>query len=132
MAKHSLQTNSRNYPDCWAKPCRDILLKPFCFVSYRCLNLYDTISFDMSCFHCCMVSCRCIVFFETCKVKSVLKLYFEAVEQLFYIPLYQFSQPFPEQMNAKQKLFFNSKFGKKVIPSLCLYSKQKSRKTTLQ
>jgi hypothetical protein len=20
---------------CWAKPCRDILLKPFCFVSYR-------------------------------------------------------------------------------------------------
>jgi hypothetical protein len=27
-------------------------LFPFCFVSYRFLNLYDTISFDMSCFHC--------------------------------------------------------------------------------
>jgi hypothetical protein len=48
--KHSLQTNSKNYPHCWAKPCRNILLKPFCFVSYRYLNLYDTISFDMSCF----------------------------------------------------------------------------------
>ena len=59
-------------------------------------------------------------FFETCKVKSVLKLYFEAVEQLFYIPLYQFSQQFPEQINAKQKLFFNSKFCKKVIPSLII------------
>ena len=72
MAKHSLQTNSKNYPDCWAKPCRDILLKPFCFVSYRYPNLYDIIAFDMSCFHCCMVYC----FFETCKVKSVLKLDF--------------------------------------------------------
>jgi hypothetical protein len=49
--KHSLQTNSKNYPDCWEKPCRDILLNPFCFVSYRFLNLYGTISFDMSCFH---------------------------------------------------------------------------------
>jgi hypothetical protein len=36
----------------WEKPCRDILLNPFCFVSYRFLNLYDTISFDMLCFHC--------------------------------------------------------------------------------
>ena len=34
------------------KTCRDILLSTFCFVSYRFLNLYDTISFDMSCFHC--------------------------------------------------------------------------------
>ena len=66
------------------------------------------------------------------KVKSVLKLYLEAFEQLFYIPLYQFSQPFPEQINAKQKLFFNYKSGEKVIPSLCLNSKQKSRKTTLE
>jgi hypothetical protein len=53
--------------------------------------------------------------FETCKVKSVLKLYFEAIEQLFYIPLYQFSQPFPEQINAKQKLFFNSKCDENSI-----------------
>ena len=77
MAKHSLQTNSKNYPDCWAKPCRDILLKPFCFVFYRYPNLYDIIAFDMSCFHCCMVYC----FFETCKVKSVLKLYFRGGSQ---------------------------------------------------
>jgi hypothetical protein len=25
------------------KPCRDILLNPFCFVSYRFLNLYNTV-----------------------------------------------------------------------------------------
>ena len=29
---------------------------------------------------------------------------------------------------AKQKLFFNYKSGEKVIPLLCLYSKQKSEK----
>ena len=35
LRNRSLQTNSKNYPDCWAKPCRtDILLKSFCFVSY--------------------------------------------------------------------------------------------------
>ena len=45
------------------KTCRDILLSTFCFVSYRFLNLYDTISFDMSCFHCSVWrSDRCIVF----------------------------------------------------------------------
>ena len=65
--KHSLQTNSKHYPDCWAKPCRDILLKPFCI--YRYLNLYDTISFDMSCFHYAVwyVSCRCTVFSKLVK-----------------------------------------------------------------
>ena len=47
------------------------------------------------------------------------------------ISFYQISQPFPEQINAKQKPFFNSKSGEKVIPSLCLYSKQKSRKKTV-
>jgi hypothetical protein len=41
---------------------------------------------------------------------------------------YPFSQPFLEKINAKQKLFFNSKSGEKVIPSFCLHSKQKSRK----
>ena len=129
MAKQSLQTNSKNYPECWEEPCRDILiLKPFCFESYWYLNLYDTISFDMSCFSLLYAVLPLYCFFETCKVNSVLKLYFEAVEKLFYIPIYQFSQPFPEQINAKQKLFFNSKLSKKVIPSLCLYSKQKSRK----
>jgi hypothetical protein len=35
-------------------------------------------------------------------------------------------------MNAKQKLCFNSKSGEKVIPLLCLYSRQKSRKNNLR
>jgi hypothetical protein len=44
-------------------------------------------------------------------VKSVflVKTLFRGIrwfEQLFYFPLYQISQPFPEQINAKQKLFF--------------------------
>jgi hypothetical protein len=52
----------------WEKPCRDILLNPFCFVSYRFLNLYDTISFDMPCFHCAVwCSDRCIVFSKLVK-----------------------------------------------------------------
>jgi hypothetical protein len=51
--KHSLQTNSKNYPDCWEKPSIIFFLKQFCFVCYKYPNLYDTIiSFDMSCFHC--------------------------------------------------------------------------------
>jgi hypothetical protein len=76
----------------------------------------------MSCFHCAV---RCpdavLCFSLTCKWKlnKVLKLYFETFEQQFYITFYQFSKPFPEQINAKQKLFFNSKSGENVIPSLC-------------
>ena len=55
--------------------------------------------------------------FETCKVKSVLKrTLFRGIRAIDYIPLYQFSQQFPEQIIAKQKLFFNSKFGKKSHP----------------
>jgi hypothetical protein len=55
--------------------------------------------------------------FETCKVKSVLiKTLFRGIRAIVYFPLYQFSQQFPEQMNAKQKLLFNSKFGKKSHP----------------
>jgi hypothetical protein len=47
--------------------------------------------------------------FETCKVKSILKLIFRGIRAIVLLPLYQFSQPFPEQINAKQKLFFNLK-----------------------
>jgi hypothetical protein len=73
------QTNSKKYPDCsMEKPCCDILLNPFCFLSYRFLNLYDTISFDMSCFHCSVWhSDNCIVFSKLVKWKVLLKLYFE-------------------------------------------------------
>ena len=62
-------------------------------------------------------------------MKSVIKTLFRTI--LFYISFYQISRPFPETIIAKQKLFFNSKSGEKVIPLLCLYSKQKSIKTTL-
>jgi hypothetical protein len=60
--------------------CLDILLNPFCFVSYRFLNLYDTISFDMLCFHCAVwCSDCCIVFSKQCKVKSVIKTLFQTM-----------------------------------------------------
>jgi hypothetical protein len=70
---------SNKYPDCsMEKPCCDILLNPFCFLSYRFLNLYDTTSFDMSCFHCSVWhSDHCIVFSKLVKWKVLLKLYFE-------------------------------------------------------
>jgi hypothetical protein len=69
----------------WEKPCRDILLNPFCFVSYRFLNLYDTIYFDMSCFHCSVWrSDRCIVFSKLVKWKVLLKLYFERYSFTFH------------------------------------------------
>jgi hypothetical protein len=71
MAKHSLQTNSKNYPNCWAKPRRDILLKPFAFVSHRYLNLYDTISFDMSYFHCCIGCPAAVLFFSKLVMRKV-------------------------------------------------------------
>jgi hypothetical protein len=77
---HFEQTNSKKHPDCWEKPCRDILYNPFYFVCYRFLNLYDTISFDMSCFHCAVwCSDRLYCIFETCKVKSVIKILFRTV-----------------------------------------------------
>ena len=58
---------------------------------------------------CCMVSCRCIgFFFETCiKSEKCIKTLFRGTRAL-----YQFSQPFPEQINAK-------------------HSNQKSRRTAL-
>jgi hypothetical protein len=59
-------------------------------------------------------------------LKLVLK-----VKSVLIRTLFRGIRAFPEQINAKQKLFFNSKSGGKVIPSLCLYSKQKSRKATL-
>jgi hypothetical protein len=69
----------------WEKPCCDILLNPFCFVSYRFLNLYDIISFDMSCFHCSVWrSDRCIVFSKLVKWKVLLKLYFERYSFTFH------------------------------------------------
>jgi hypothetical protein len=113
------------------KTCRDILLNPFCFVSYRFLNLYIGYYF----FWYVMFSLFCMAFwplycvFETCKVKSVIKTLFRTIQ--FYISFYQISQPFPEEIIAKQKQFFNSKSGEKFIPLLRLYSKQKSRKITL-
>ena len=64
-------------------------LKQFCFVSYKYLNLYDTISFDMSCFHCAVWCPDAVLYycvFETCKVKNVLKrLYFERYIVLHFI-----------------------------------------------
>ena len=63
--------------------------------------------------------------FETCKVLTLLKLYFERYS-FKNITFYQISQPFPEKDDAKQELFS----GENVIPLLCLYSEQKSRKTT--
>jgi hypothetical protein len=113
---------------------RDILFKTILFCIDKYLNLYDTISFDVVFSLCCTVAWGCIVLltycvFETCKVKSVLKLlYFERYSFTFH-----FTKFFSHFLNkfAKEKLFFNSKSSEKVIPSLCLYSKQKSRKLTL-
>jgi hypothetical protein len=65
-----------------------ILLNPFCFVSYRFPNLYDTISFDMSCFHCAVLygvltAVICIVFSKV-KWKVLLILYFECHSFTFH------------------------------------------------
>jgi hypothetical protein len=66
--------------------------------------------------------------FGTCKVKSVLKLlYFEWYSFTFHFT--KFLSHFPNKLMLNRNYFFNS--GEKVIPSLCLYSKQKSRKITL-
>jgi hypothetical protein len=51
-------------------------------------------------------------------VKSVLKLLY-------------FERSFPEQINAKQKLFFNSKSGEKVIPSIVFYILSRNREKQL-
>jgi hypothetical protein len=62
------------------KPCRVILLKPFCFVSYRYLNFYDTSIFLIR--HVFIVLYGALplyCFFETCKVKSVLQTLFRGI-----------------------------------------------------
>ena len=54
---------------------------------------------------CCMVSWCCIVFLKPVKWK-VYKTLFWGIWAIVLHPFYQFSQPFPEQINAKQKLLF--------------------------
>jgi hypothetical protein len=80
--ENSLQTNSKNYPDCWKKPWYSFL-KQFCFVSYIEISIC-TILFLLICrvfivLYGVLTLCftqYCV--FETCKVKSLLKLlYFE-------------------------------------------------------
>ena len=94
----------------------------FCIL-YRFLNLFDTISFDMSCFHCAVwCSDRCIVFSKLLKWKVLLFKNFISNDTVLHL-CYQIPQPFPGKTNAKQKLsVFHSKSGEKVIPLLCLYS----------
>ena len=90
--------------DCWAIPCHDILLKPFCFVSYTYLNLYNIFSFDMSCSLCCSYV------FETCKVKSVLKLYFQTFvnsSNCFTFHFTKFLSHFLNKLILNRNYFFN-------------------------
>jgi hypothetical protein len=90
--------------DCWAIPCHDILLKPFCFVSYTYLNLYNIFSFDMSCSLCCSYV------FETCKVKSVLKLYFQTFvnsSNCFTFHFTKFLSHFLNKLMLNRNYFFN-------------------------
>jgi hypothetical protein len=69
----------------WEKSCRHILLNPLCFLSCRFLNLYDTISFNMSCFHCSVWrSDHCIVFSKLVMWKVLLKLYSERYSFTFH------------------------------------------------
>jgi hypothetical protein len=67
-SKHSLQTNSKIFPDCWEKRCRDILLNPF----YLYPIFFRHVMFSL----CCMVFWPLYCVFETCKVKRVIKTLF--------------------------------------------------------
>jgi hypothetical protein len=67
--------------------------------------LYDTISFDMSCFHFAVwCSDRCIVFSKLVKSKVLLKLYFERYSFTFHFTKF-LSHFLKKLVNAKQKLF---------------------------
>ena len=82
-------------------------LKQFCFVSYKYLNLHDTISVDMSCFHCavwCLDAVLHYCVFGTCKVKSVLKLlYFERYSFTFHFT--KFLSHFPNKLMLNRNYF---------------------------
>ena len=54
---------------------------------------------------CCVVSWRCIVVFETCKVKIVLNFISRHSSIVLHSILPMFSAIQPEQTNAKQKIF---------------------------
>jgi hypothetical protein len=77
---------------------------------------------------CCMVFWPLYCVFKTCKVKSVIKINFNYFERYSFI--FHFTKLLSHFLKKLilNRNYFNSKSGERVFPSLCLYSKQKSRK----
>jgi hypothetical protein len=88
----------------------------------------------MSCFHCAVWCLDAVLYywvFQTCKVKSVLKLfYFERYSFTFHFTEF-LSQFLNKLMLIKQKLFLNSKSDEKVIPDHCVYILSRNREKQL-
>jgi hypothetical protein len=106
-------------------------LKQFCFVSYRYLNLYDTISFVV-------LVCRVLIVlygvltlycvFETCKVTSVLKLYFERYSFTFHFT--KFLSHFLNKLMLNRNYFLILSVVKKSV-SHCAYIPSRNREKQL-